>query len=759
MKNKIKKDLRLRIQSYSFKALFIIIIILLIGSLITFRATDLSFFYFETAGTTQNIFGYFGATIAGALIYFMGRSAFLLIPILLYSVLFLFYPIRLKKEWDRLVGILFFLYASTLFCARYQIAVPGFNRAGGFLGNKGLYVLSRWFDGLVQGVIIYTFLLIALVLILRFSFLPAVKTILSFMHYVAVHDTILSQVVCRIASGIAWFLQGIYFIFHKIIALFQGQAVMNEQSIVSFEREEPIEKDVHEILQDIFWNKYTEKNVSVENFSEQVIPVKKIDPIPSESDAVEKIIETEPQQKKYHLPDTAFMKRIINKQDEKIIQERLQSQAHILEKKLEQFDVTGKITDIHRGPVVTLFEYKPDTHIKLSKIVALEDDLGMALQAMSIRILAPIPGKSVVGFEVANDDRQIVSLASIINSPAFTDAKAALPMVFGENTLGDYIVADLAQMPHLLVAGSTGSGKSVALNTMLISLLCRLTPDELKLIIIDPKRLEFTAYEDIPHLLFPIVKDTRKALPILQWVVVEMETRYEAMAGYGVRNIFEYQSLQKKEDLPVLPFIVLMIDELADLMMVAGKEIEGSLARIAQMARAAGIHMIVATQRPSVDVITGVIKVNFPNRISFKVTSKFDSRTILDTVGSEKLLGKGDMLFLHAQTAQIQRVHGAYVSDSEIEQVVQEIKKQRAVEYLDITEFLLKNKTGSSTDDDDALYDEIIAFLAEIDEISISMLQRKFKIGYNRSARIIEVLESRGLVLPSQGGKTRRVVK
>ena len=453
------------------------------------------------------------------------------------------------------------------------------------------------------------------------------------------------------------------------------------------------------------------------------------------------------------------MKASLSKKDSQEIQDKLKDLSLVLEEKLEQFGIKGKVTDIHRGPVVTLFEYKPESNIKLSKIIALEDDLAMALRAMSIRILAPIPGKSVVGFEVANKEREVVLLSSIVNSATMKRSTHTLPLILGENTLGDYIVEDLAKMPHLLVAGSTGSGKSVALNAMLVTMLCKLTPDEMKLIIIDPKRLEFKTYEDVPHLLFPIVTDTRKALPILQWVVHEMETRYEMMAEHGVRNIFEYQELQKRQKLNPLPFIVLIIDELADLMMVAGKEIEGSLTRIAQMARAAGIHMIVATQRPSVDVITGVIKVNFPNRISFKVTSKVDSRTILDEVGAERLLGKGDMLFLNAQRAQVERVHGAYLSDTEIEKVVQNIKEQRAVEYLDITEFLLKNKQGGLSDADDALYDDVVGFLEEIDEISISMLQRKFKIGYNRSARIIETLESRGLIMPAQGGKTRRVVK
>jgi len=314
-------------------------------------------------------------------------------------------------------------------------------------------------------------------------------------------------------------------------------------------------------------------------------------------------------------------------------------------------------------------------------------------------------------------------------------------------------------MPHLLIAGSTGSGKSVALNSLLISMLYKLTPDELNLILIDPKRLEFSAYEDISHLLFPIVTDHKKVSPILKWVVSHMEERYEKMAKVGARNIFDYNSkIDSMGNMSSMSFIVIIIDELADLMMTAGRDIEGLIARIAQMARAAGIHMIVATQRPSVDVITGLIKVNFPSRISFRVTSKVDSRTILDCCGAEKLLGRGDMLFLGSGSSSLSRLHGAYVSGKEIEKVVSHIRAEREVVYRDLAEYVSFEETKLS-DADDLLYQDVLGFLDSIDEVSISLLQRKFRIGYNRSARIIEKLESQGLILPSDGSKTRKVVR
>ena len=466
----------------------------------------------------------------------------------------------------------------------------------------------------------------------------------------------------------------------------------------------------------------------------------------------------------YQLPDIEMM---LSKGDNSlnkhvsIEQSTLDEQSAILEEKLSLFNIKGKVMRVHPGPVITLFEYKPESNIKLSKILGLEDDLAMALQALSIRILAPIPGKDVVGFEVANKVRTPVLLANIFHSNAWTKFHGNLPLILGEDTHGHHIVVDLASMPHLLIAGSTGSGKSVALNCMLISLLCAKDPDEVKLIIIDPKQLEFSGYDNIAHLLFPIITDSKKAVPILKWVVSTMEERYSLMAEHGVKNIFEYKKLtERNTTLEKMPFIVVIIDELADLMMTTGKDAEDLIARIAQMSRAAGIHMIVATQRPSVDVITGLIKVNFPNRISFKVTSKVDSRTILDEVGAERLLGKGDMLFVDSKDPQVKRIHGAYVSELEVQFLVNHIRQQQEVSYLDISEVLAKDETDSALlDSDQDLYKDVVEMLQDCDEVSISMIQRRFRIGYNRSARIIEALESQGLILPSDGGKMRRVVK
>ena len=371
--------------------------------------------------------------------------------------------------------------------------------------------------------------------------------------------------------------------------------------------------------------------------------------------------------------------------------------------------------------------------------------------------------RSVVGFEISNPTRENVLFSDLINHEAFADSSKNLPLVLGVDITGRPVIDDLVTMPHLLVAGSTGSGKSVGLNAMIMSMLCKMTPDEMRLILVDPKRLEFAPYADIPHLLFPIVTDPRKVAPVLKWVVGEMDRRYDAMAQAGVRNLGDYHTYYAKnkdtlEDLEPMPYIVLIIDELADLMMVAGKEVEALITRIAQMARAAGIHMIVATQRPSVDVVTGIIKVNFPSRIGFKVSSKIDSKTILDGSGAEKLLGRGDMLCSNPRTAGLARVHGAYVSDQEIGTLTAYLRETYPVEYLDFTEVVLAAQEAEAMDDQDDIYGDVREHVQTLQEVSISMLQRRFRIGFNRSARLIEQLESSGIIAPAQGSKPRKVL-
>ncbi|MDQ5940353.1 MAG: segregation ATPase FtsK/SpoIIIE, family [Candidatus Dependentiae bacterium] len=456
-------------------------------------------------------------------------------------------------------------------------------------------------------------------------------------------------------------------------------------------------------------------------------------------------------------------------QQDEAFMARCRERASILEEKLTHFGITGRVLKIKPGPVITLFEYEPEVGTKVSRILALEDDLALSLKALSIRILAPIPGESVVGFEIANEKRDSVMFGDLIGQEGLAGSRAHLPLALGVDITGNPVIADLATMPHLLVAGATGSGKSVGMNVMLVSLLARVTPDKVRMILIDPKRLEFAPYADIPHLLFPIVTNPADVGPVLKWVAEEMELRYELMAQVGVRNIAEYHKLDKamcfakEREIGIhvhgMPYMVIMIDELADLMMVGGREIETLIARIAQMARAAGIHMIVATQRPSVDVVTGLIKANFPSRVAFRVSSKIDSRTILDTSGAEKLLGRGDMLYMSPSSmGGVQRLHGAYVTDAEIDRLTDYLKALRPASYFSLKQVVAQH-TESDEDLNDPLYDEVREFLLSVDEISISLLQRKYRVGFNRSARLIEMLERDGYVAAAQGGKPRRVLR
>jgi S-DNA-T family DNA segregation ATPase FtsK/SpoIIIE len=493
--------------------------------------------------------------------------------------------------------------------------------------------------------------------------------------------------------------------------------------------------------------------------------------------------------------------------EKKLDRDVLTMNARLLEKKLKDYGIDGEVVEICPGPVITMYEFSPAPGIKISRIAGLADDLTMALQAMSIRIVAPIPGKGVVGIEVPNRDRDMVFLSEIFNCEEFHHNKMKLPLALGKDIAGIPVVTDLAKAPHLLVAGSTGSGKSVSINTMILSLLYMFEPRDVRMIMVDPKMLEFSMYEGIPHLLLPVVTEPKKASLALKWAVNEMERRYKLLSDKGVRNIDSYnkklagEALELEEmnssipedeiieeleeiieedggdvlDDPIpfvmddsevlehahLPYIVVIVDELADLMMVAGREVEEHIARLAQKARASGIHLILATQRPSVDVITGLIKANLPSRISFQVTSKVDSRTILDCNGAESLLGAGDMLYMPPGTSRLQRIHGAFVSDAEVQRVVEFLKKQgKPVYEKSILEMKDTDEKGSSGDDEvqDERWEDALRLVAETRQASISMVQRRLRIGYNRAARIVEMMEHEGMIAPSDGTSKPREI-
>ncbi len=452
----------------------------------------------------------------------------------------------------------------------------------------------------------------------------------------------------------------------------------------------------------------------------------------------------------------------------------LKEKAKILESKLNDFNVFGEVVEILPGPVITTFEYKPAAGIKISKIAGLSDDLALALSAISIRIVAPIPGRDVVGIEIPNEEREIVNLRELIASKDFARSKSMMTLGLGKDLLGKPMVTKMDAMPHLLIAGATGTGKSVGLNSMIISLLYKATPDDIKMIMIDPKRIELSVYNDIPHLISPVVTDMKKATNALFWAVKEMERRYELLEQTGLRNIVQYnkevaankaQKSDKEQDeqnnsVERLPYMVVVVDELADLMMVASKDVEFALTRLAQMARAAGIHLIIATQRPSVDVLTGSIKANFPTRISFQVSSKVDARTIFDGGGSESLLGNGDMLFCPPGTGKLVRIQGAYISEKEIARVTEFLKEQKAPDYIeDITIGSGDDETKVFDEADyDEKYDEAVALVTKDRQASISYVQRRLRIGYNRAARLVEMMEHEGIVGPQIGSKPREIL-
>ena len=498
---------------------------------------------------------------------------------------------------------------------------------------------------------------------------------------------------------------------------------------------------------------------------------------------------------KFQLPPLTLLEESPQK-DTRIKRDYLITNSRILEKKLSDFGVEGRVVEVMPGPVITMYELEPAPGVKINKITNLADDLALALMAPSIRILAPIPGKSVIGIEIPNLKREHVFLKDVLDNDAFLESSLRLPIALGVDFVGAPVIADLTKMPHLLIAGTTGSGKSVALNAMICSILFKAQPDDIKFLMVDPKRLELSSYEGIPHLMHPVVVDPKKASQVLRWTVEEMERRYKTISDLGVKSIEAYNEVLRKgskdnaasviKERPAeirldeefnasemvtpshdpqikhvkLPYIIVVIDELSDLMMVASRDVEESLTRLAQMARAAGIHLIIATQRPSVDVITGLIKANFPTRISFQVSSKIDSRTIIDQPGAEQLLGNGDMLFIPPGTSKLARIHGAYVSDKEISRIVDFIKMQAQPAYDSSIEKYEFEAAQSQHEQEgyDEKYDEAVALVGELGQASISLVQRYMKIGYNRAARMIEQMEREGIVGPSDGAKPRKVL-
>lgn len=721
----------------------LVLTLLVFFSLVSYYRSDLTLFDGITAARApRNWIGFFGANIASVLIFLFGLGAYG-IPVigLFFSVSLLRGKAFPSQGAPQVVGVILLLFG---FVSLLSLHWPKAQFLGQEMitgGQTGL-LISRFLEGRLYTagthILLVGLLLVALLLATPFTFN-------AFWDWA-------KRTMPSAADRISW-----------VIGLLRRGPYQREK-----EKDPPAP-----VRRPAVVDKGTSISTSVEiipvGFQKSPKPVRKALP-PS----------TEPRKTPsgYMIPSLEILE-VLETEAERPDWKKLEENAKVLEEKLADFGVEGKVVAIAPGPVITTYEYAPAPGIKISRIVNLADDLAMALKAISIRVIAPIPGKAAIGVEVPNKNREMVSIRAVLESEAFSAAPSPLSIALGKDTNGQPVVANLARMPHLLIAGATGTGKSVCINALLGSLLYRNTPEELRLLLIDPKRIELSTYEGIPHLIHPVVTDPKMSTRALRWAVQEMELRYQLLAEKNARNIEGYNRALTKEKGKGekagaerigdegklkhhhLPYVVIVIDELADLMMVASREVEESITRLAQMARAAGLHLVLATQRPSVDVLTGIIKANIPTRISFQVSSRIDSRTILDGSGAESLLGSGDMLFLPPGTAKIQRIHGAFISDAEVQRVTEFWKTQKRTEdpLSDRVDFQ-DNSTASdlSEMEMDEKYEEAVEIVLETRQASISMLQRRLRVGYNRAARMIEVMEQQGIVSESDGIKPREVI-
>ncbi len=709
------------------------IAVFLLLSLISYNPSDPSFSHLEDAKTIHNWMGIVGSYIADGLYIVFGLTAYIL-PLFLLEYAFRFFMKKRFPNWVKFLStfIIFFVTMGFLSIFIKEVSVVSKTMdAGGLLGHiigSALWTYLNWGS------------LVLLLMLLIAGFMIGYDVSTPYKTMVELAGTIKENREFR-----------------------KKKAEMEKRSKP---RETKDRKQKEQPATDGVKKELSEPQITIAGHEEKL-------PTEVPKQASLDFIDD------YQLPPLSLLNKPASK-SRTITEKELKANASLIVSKLKDFGVEGEILEIKPGPVITMYEFTPAPGIKINKIVSLADDLAMALKASPVRVVAPIPGKNAVGIEIPNRSREVVYLRKILSSREFITSNTSLVLGLGTNIEGIPVVTNLAKMPHLLIAGATGTGKSVGLNTMILSLLYRNDPSELKFIMIDPKRIELSHYEGIPHLLHPVVIDPREALPVLKWAVAEMEGRYEWFKTLGVKGIDTYNKRVKKDnktpatslatlhaeenEMGLLPKLVIIIDEMADLMMV-NREVEIHIARLAQMARAAGIYMIVATQRPSVDVITGLIKSNFPSRISFRVSSKIDSRTILDSSGADQLLGLGDMLFLSPGTSHLTRVHGAYVSEEELDRVVEFIREQKGPQYVEGLDEKLasiaKEDSGATpgSDDYDPVYDEALEFVTNKGSASISLIQRRFRIGYNRAARIVEQMENDGIIGPSDtAGKPRKVL-
>jgi len=701
--------------------LFLLIAIILAGSLLSYYPNDRLFWNVTgSVGKAHNLFGTVGAHLAGALFDLLGFSAFWLAAILLAIS---FISFQGKPLSSPLISIVATITMLVSFSAILNLQFAGeVVYRGGKITAGGLVGLHL--SGLTEKVLNHFGAYVLLVTVFMISLMVVTHLSLG-----------------RIFSKLGLWILGLLKRFRDIVTKIKERRKRTRKTLIARDK--------------------------IKSRPKVTIVKSKSEP------------EKTPQQEQFpfmnvagefKLPSLDLLRDPPERKNIKIQRDSLEMSARRLEKKLSDFGVEGEVVEILPGPVITMYEYKPAPGVKISKVANLSDDLALTLRAQTIRIVAPIPGKAAIGIEIPNNQREGVYLKEILSSAAYKNSKHKLPIALGKDITGAAVVTDLTKMPHLLVAGATGTGKSVSINTMIESLLFKVSPEMVRLLMVDPKRIELSMYHDIPHLIHPVVTQAKDATKALRWAVDEMERRYMLLSDRGVRNIETYNRKIVKDTKTVpadtsrgidktLPYIIVIIDELADLMMVSSKQVEEAITRLAQMARAAGIHLIIATQRPSVNVLTGIIKANFPTRLSFQVSSKVDSRTILDTNGAEHLLGDGDMLFMPPGVSRIMRIHGAYVSEEEVQNVTDFLRKQRKPDYdAAILSHIAKNEESTEEDLElDEKYEDAIELVSKTGQASISMLQRKLRVGYNRAARMIEVMEVQGIVGPSDGVRPRDV--
>lgn len=702
-----------------FKGVVLIALSLIVlASLISYDANDLPFSTSHPNNPPHNLISTFGAFLAFAVFFLFGWAGFVAPVFLIWLGIALFRDEPPEFSVGRASGLLVFILSTASLVAMVNLHhQPVAFARGGFFGFVIASFMEKYFGSLGAVITLSTLALLALALVTE----VLISHLIAFLK-TRTQEAFKNVQLPRQASPRQ----------ERQLPRRQTVQLKAPPQVRNLDRKEPDDEDEPGERAP----EPPKVKVRIKEEREQGQP-KKIEPV---------------QIGDYHLPSMELFDSP-PPLEARQIKEDLTNNARILEETLEDFGISVKVTDIERGPIITRYELEPAPGVKLNRIVGLGDDIALAMKAQSVRIVAPIPGKARVGVEVPNIQSSFVYLKEVLSSPEFQDSPSKLTMALGKDIAGLPVVARLDEMPHLLIAGTTGSGKTVCVNSVILSFLLKATPNELKMVMIDPKMVELAQYNGLPHLLCPVVTESKKASAALQWVVNEMEHRYRLLSEASARNIISYNEKSAEK----MPYIVVIVDEFADLMMVSRDEVESAVTRLAQLSRAVGIHLVLATQRPSVDVITGVIKANLPARISFKVASKVDSRTVLDMNGADKLLGKGDMLLLRPQDSKLTRAQGALIKDKEVERVVDFIKKQAKPVY-DETVLKEQQKSGTVDGEKDDLYDDAVRVVIETNQASVSILQRRMRLGYTRAARLIDMMEQEGIVGPYEGSKPRKLL-